>query len=127
LTESDILLQASKYEPFALTVAEALASGVPVVATTEVGAIEGVDRSVVWAVEPGDVEGMASAITALLERLKADPADMRSNARTEARRLFAPDVVCEQISVAIEQLVDGTDDGFAVGGGDSLAVPGRRA
>ena len=46
LARGDVLLQASKYEPFALTVAEALAAGVPVVATSEVGAIEGVDRSV---------------------------------------------------------------------------------
>jgi len=44
LRTSDLLLQASKYEPFALTVAEALASGVPVVATSEVGAIEGGGR-----------------------------------------------------------------------------------
>lgn len=127
LAESDLLLQASKYEPFALTVAEALASGVPVVATTEVGAIEGVDRSVVSAVEPGDVDGMANAITALLDRLKADPAKLRSKARAEAERLFAPDVVCEQISAALERLVKGTGDGLAAAGGDGVAVPGRPA
>lgn len=107
LARSDILLQASKYEAFALTVAEALAAGVPVVATTEVGAIERVDRSVADAVAPGDVEGMAAAVTAMLERLRDSPAETRSLARTEAERLFAPDVVCEQISLALERLCDG--------------------
>jgi glycosyltransferase involved in cell wall biosynthesis len=113
LRESDILLQASKYEPFALTVAEALAAGVPVVATTEVGAIEGVDRSVVSVVEPGDVEGMAAAIIAMLARTEATRREDRSKARAEAERLFAPDVVCEQISDALEQLVQGRANGPA--------------
>jgi glycosyltransferase involved in cell wall biosynthesis len=109
LARSDILLQASKYEPFALTVAEALAAGVPVVATTEVGAIESVDRSVAAEIEPGDVEGMASAIAAMLERLQANPTQTRSLAQAEAARLFAPDVVCEQISIALERLIDGAE------------------
>jgi glycosyltransferase involved in cell wall biosynthesis len=108
LARSDLLLQASKYEPFALTVAEALAAGVPVVATREVGAIEGVDSSVAAEVEPGDIDGMATAITAMLDRVKASPQETRSLAHAEARRLFAPDLVCEKISVALEQLVHGT-------------------
>lgn len=107
LARGDVLLQASKYEPFALTVAEALAAGVPVVATSEVGAIEGVDRSVAAEVKPGDVEGMTSAITAMLKRLQASPAETRSLAQAEAARLFAPDRVCEQVSIALERLVDG--------------------
>jgi len=111
LGRSDVLLQASKYEPFALTVAEALAAGVPVVATTEVGAIEGVDGSVLTAVEPGDVAGMATAIAALLDRVRTSPDETRSKARAEAERLFAPDVVCAQISAALEQLVDGPASG----------------
>ncbi|MGD0452064.1 MAG: glycosyltransferase family 4 protein [Solirubrobacteraceae bacterium] len=106
LARTDVLLQASKYEPFALTVAEALAAGVPVVATSEVGAIEGVDRSVAIEVEPGDVAGMATAITDMLERVRADAAQTRSLARAEAERLFASEVVCEQISTALVQLVD---------------------
>ncbi|HXB65457.1 MAG TPA: glycosyltransferase family 4 protein [Solirubrobacteraceae bacterium] len=107
LAGSDLLLQASKYEPFALTVAEALAAGLPVVATSEVGAIEGVDRAVVGEVAPGDVEGMADAIEALLARLAADPHGVRAAARAEAERLFAPEVVCAQLSRALGRLVGG--------------------
>ncbi len=111
LARADVLLQASKYEPFGLTVAEALAAGVPVVATSEVGAIEGVDRSVLTEVQPGDVEGMASAITttiASLASLGSNPGEIHARARAEAERLFAPEVVCGQISEALlEMLVEG--------------------
>ncbi|HTU79281.1 MAG TPA: glycosyltransferase family 4 protein [Solirubrobacteraceae bacterium] len=107
LAAADLLLQASRYEPFGLTVAEALAAGVPVLGTTEVGALEGVDRSVAIAVAPGDVEAMAGAVEELLARLAANPAAVRSTACAEARRLFAPEVVCAQISTALERLVDG--------------------
>jgi glycosyltransferase involved in cell wall biosynthesis len=107
LARSDLLLQASKYEPFGLTVAEALACGVPVVATSEVGAIEGVDRTVAAEVPPGDVEGMATAIIEMLDRVRDEPGLVSSTARSEAERLFAPDVVCEQISQALARLVDG--------------------
>jgi glycosyltransferase involved in cell wall biosynthesis len=106
LAGSDVLLQAAKYEPFGLTVAEALAAGVPVVATSEVGAIEGVDRLAVVEYPPGDVEGMANAIATMLERLRAEPAAVRASARAEARRLFASERVCEEISVALLELVE---------------------
>ena len=113
LTNSDILLQASRYEPFALTVAEALAAGLPVVASSEVGAIEGVERSVVAEVAPGDSAGMATAIAVLLEGLRTSPAKMRATAQSEAERLFAPEVVCKQISRALEQLVDSRGGDFS--------------
>jgi glycosyltransferase involved in cell wall biosynthesis len=104
LARADVLLQASKYEPFALTVAEGLAAGLPVVATSEVGAIEDVDRTVATEVAVGDVAGMATAIESTLERLDTDRAGMRSRARAEAERLFTPEVVCQQISDALERL-----------------------
>lgn len=110
LARTDLLLQASRYEPFALTVAEALAAGVPVVGTSAVGAIERVDRSVVSEVAAGDVQAMATAIVQMLERLRADPSAIRARARAEAERLFAPEVVCEQISRALERLIDGIDE-----------------
>lgn len=107
LAGGDIVLQPSTYEPFALTVSEGLAAGVPVVATSEVGAIEGVDRAVVAEVRPGDVGGMARAIAELLTRLERDPGRVRGTARAEAERLFAPEVVCEKISSVLELLVAG--------------------
>lgn len=107
LARGDVLLQASSYEPFGLTIAEALAAGVPVIGTSEVGAIEQVARSVAVVVAPGDVEAMARGLEQLLEALHADPAAVRSAARAEARRLFSPEVVCRQISDALCALVEG--------------------
>jgi glycosyltransferase involved in cell wall biosynthesis len=106
LSRASVLLQASKYEPFGLTVAEALAAGVAVVATSEVGAIEGVDPSVAAEVRPGDVDAIVSAIAAMLERVRANPGQSASRARSEAARLFAPDLVCKQVSDALTTLVD---------------------
>lgn len=108
LARTDVLLQASRYEPFALTVAEALACGVPVVATSEVGAIEGVDREVVSEVEPGDVTGIADAIVGMIERVRSDPETVAATARSEAQRLFAEEVVCARISTALQRLVGGS-------------------
>jgi glycosyltransferase involved in cell wall biosynthesis len=130
LARSDVLLQASRYEPFALTVAEALAAGVPVVATSEVGAIERVERSVAAEVRPGDVQGLAAAITAMLQELSEHPAEIRSLARAEARRLFAPEVVCQQVSDALGALLDGARRQSAEAGsanGSRPASPVRRA
>jgi glycosyltransferase involved in cell wall biosynthesis len=116
LVQSDLLLQASKYEPFALTVGEALAAGVPVVATSEVGAIEGVSRSAVAEVEVGDIAGMATAIVAMLDRLQSSPMETRAVARAEAERLFAPELVCEKISLALEEIVETSRNDVAVCG-----------
>jgi glycosyltransferase involved in cell wall biosynthesis len=105
LASADVLLQASSYEPFALTVAEALSSGVPVVGTSQVGAIERVSRSVAVEVAPKDVEAMADGIVELLSRVRAEPAQMREAAHAEAQRLFAPEVVCGQVAAALGRIV----------------------
>ena len=106
LSRADVLLQASTYEPFGLTVGEALAAGTPVVGTSEVGAIEGVDRTVAAEVPPGDTAGLADAIEAMLERLARNPDALRETARREARRLFATERVCREISEALVGLVE---------------------
>ena len=107
LDACDVMLQASHYEPFALTVSEGLASGVPVVATTEVGASEGVDPEVMATVRPGDVPALADAVEATLARIARDPHQIATLARSEAERLFAPSVVCAAIDRALGELVDG--------------------
>jgi hypothetical protein len=42
----------------------------------------------------------------MLGKLEAHPTEIRSLARAEAARLFKPDVVCETISRALEDLVE---------------------
>ena len=115
LARSDVLLQPSKYDSFGLTAAEALAAGLPVVATTEVGAIEDVDTRVATAVAPGDVDAMASAIVEMLERLEDERTTMSEIARAEAKRLFAPEVVCSKLSAVLCELAQRSTDGHVRG------------
>jgi glycosyltransferase involved in cell wall biosynthesis len=106
LRRTDVLVQASKYEPFGLTVGEALAAGVAVVATSEVGAIEEIDRRVVAEVAPGDVDGLAAAVAETIDRLAAAPSEIRRLARAEAQRRFDPAIVAEQVSLTLQRLVE---------------------
>jgi glycosyltransferase involved in cell wall biosynthesis len=105
LSTADALLQLSKYEPFGLTVAEALAAGVPVVATDEVGAAEGVEAAVARIVPSGDVDAAVRAVVAMVASSRAEPRRIAQVAQREADRLYRPDVVCRQISAALEDLV----------------------
>jgi glycosyltransferase involved in cell wall biosynthesis len=109
LERTDVLVQASKYEPFGLTVGEALAAGVAVVATSEVGAIEEVDRRVVAEVAPGDVDGLAAAVAETIDRLAAAPSEIRGLARAEAQRRFDPAVVARHVSLALQRLVESAE------------------
>jgi glycosyltransferase involved in cell wall biosynthesis len=105
LKSCDMLIQASKYEPFGLTVAEALAAGVPVIATPEVGAIEGASDLSIVQTPVGDPEALASAVATMLERLRANAQGVRRTARADADRLFSQEIVCQRISDALEGLV----------------------
>jgi glycosyltransferase involved in cell wall biosynthesis len=98
LGEADLLVQASKYEPFGLTVAEALASGVPVVATAAVGAIEGTSRTGTEVVPVGDVRALARAVETLVQRMSASPQAVRRAARADAERLYDPVTVAQRLS-----------------------------
>jgi glycosyltransferase involved in cell wall biosynthesis len=101
------LLQPSRYEPFALTVAEALACGTPVITSDEVGATENVDPRVGLRVPAGDAGALERALRDFLTVVD-DPArerELRTLARAEAERLFAPDVVGRQLAAELEAFV----------------------
>lgn len=96
------VLQPSHYEPFALTVGEGLASGVPAVASDEVGAIDGLDPDVCRVFEAGDNDGFERTVRDLVAELEdGRGAALAPLARSEAERLFAPETVTEAL---IEQL-----------------------
>jgi glycosyltransferase involved in cell wall biosynthesis len=94
LAETDLLLQPAKYEPFGLTVGEALALGVPVVASDAVGAAENVSDECCTVVPSGDIGALEEGVRSMLTRLRngQGPA-IAMCARSEAERLFAPDAL----------------------------------
>jgi glycosyltransferase involved in cell wall biosynthesis len=101
LRESDLLIQPSRYEPFALTVAEALASGTPVVTTDEVGAAEGIDPRCITVVPAGDIDALERAVRSRIDDVLAGRDEAaRAVARAEAERRFAPTVVCAALADA---------------------------
>jgi glycosyltransferase involved in cell wall biosynthesis len=108
LAQSDLLVQPSRYEPFALTVAEALAAGTPVVTTDEVGAAEGVDARCLTVVPAGDVDALEKAVRARVEDVRAGrDLEARAVARAEAERLFTPSVVCEAVADVLREVARG--------------------
>ncbi len=82
--KAEILVSPSVYEGFGLPAAEAMACGVPVVATTA-GAFPEVvaDGETGWLVAPGDAHALADAI----KRLMADPAERKRMGDAGRRRM----------------------------------------
>jgi glycogen(starch) synthase len=80
----------SHFEPFSLVAAEALAAGIPVVASDQIGAAEGIDRRVCRVFAAGDLDALEAEVRRLLEQLAADGAaqQLAEQARGEARRQF---------------------------------------
>lgn len=78
---ADALLHGSSAETYGLVVAEALCSGTPLIVPSIGGAADLADPAWAESYEPGDVEGAAQAIRALLAR---DEATLRAGAITGA-------------------------------------------
>jgi glycosyltransferase involved in cell wall biosynthesis len=97
------VLQPSQYEPFALTVGEALASGTPVIASDEVGAAEDVDRRVCAVFPRGDLDGFEQAVRGVIaDTRNGDRAQRSALARAEAERLFSPPAVARTLLAELE-------------------------
>jgi glycosyltransferase involved in cell wall biosynthesis len=99
------LLLPSRYEPFGLVVGEALATGMPVVVSSEVGAGEAVHPSVCRRFADADLAGFEHEVRQLLSDLDAHDFSLRSTAVEEANRLFAPRVIGEEFQQLLERYV----------------------
>lgn len=103
--EAVAVLQPSHYEPFALTVGEALAAGTPVIASDEVGAVEGVDRRVCAVFPRGDRAAFEQAVRAAVADVStAERQAVADLAHAEAGRLYAPATVAERLLEELERV-----------------------
>jgi glycosyltransferase involved in cell wall biosynthesis len=106
-SETDLLVQPSYFEPFALTVAEALASGIPVVASDEVGATEGVDRRCCRTFPAGDLDAFERAVRAAVATVRSpEGVEARAIAASEAQRLFSPARVAGMLTDVLSRVSD---------------------
>lgn len=103
--EAVAVLQPSHYEPFALTVGEALAVGTPVIASDEVGAVESVDRRVCTVFPRGDRAAFEQAVRAAVANVsRVDRDAVAALARAEAERLYAPPTVAQRLLEELERV-----------------------
>ena len=96
LRGADVLVQTSENESFGSAVAEALASGVPVVVGPSNGTADYVDtNSQVF--ESYAPESVAHAILRALEARRKRPDDVRQSTRASAERWFAAPAIADQV------------------------------
>lgn len=91
---ADVFLLASEYEGFGQSGLEALACGVPVVATRVGGVPEWLTPEVGRLVEFGDLEAFAQAVVDLLTSPQLE--QMRLAARNHAQAHFNPELITDQ-------------------------------
>jgi glycosyltransferase involved in cell wall biosynthesis len=110
----DLMLQPAKYEPFGLTVGEALACGVPVVVTSEVGAGEEVSPECSIRIPPSDVESLEKAVREMVARLNSPAREsMKAAARTEAERLWSAESTTFPVTEALYDVAARGTEGAA--------------
>jgi glycosyltransferase involved in cell wall biosynthesis len=84
---ADLLCAPSHYDGWGLIVAEAMAAGLPVIASTEMGSAREmvVEGKTGWLVPPSDIAALESSIDAALGETPANIATMRALCRLQAR------------------------------------------
>jgi glycosyltransferase involved in cell wall biosynthesis len=105
MRSSAMLLVPSQYEPGSIATAEALACGLPVVLSTEVGNAEVVAGPHAASHRPGDVGGLELAVREMLARLDVGENDLRAGARANAEAAFAPSVVVGELTRLLSTFV----------------------
>ena len=103
MRSATMLLVPSRYEPGSITTAEALACGLPVVLSDEVGNAEFAHGPHVRIHRAGDVDSLEEAVRSLLRSIEDDETALRASARANAESQFAPSLVIAQLRRLIER------------------------
>jgi glycogen(starch) synthase len=103
---ADALLQPSHYEPFGIAVAEALASGLPVVVSDAVGAGQWVPGPACRVFPAGDVDEFEKAVRGLLSDIDTGRSDLATAARAAAAEVFAPSTVGERLANVLTEAAE---------------------
>jgi glycosyltransferase involved in cell wall biosynthesis len=102
------LLQPSHYEPFALTVGESLASGVPVVASDAVGAAEGLGPPCCEVFPAGGADQFEAAVRRTIERMgRGERAAIAKEARAIAEARWDPALIAARVAGHLEAVAAG--------------------
>jgi glycosyltransferase involved in cell wall biosynthesis len=104
-----MLLVPSRYEPGSIVTGEALACGLPVVLSDEVGPAEVVAGPHVRVHRAGDVDSLETAVRSLLDAVENDEPSLRVAARANAEQRFAVRAAIAQLIEMISALGAGGD------------------
>lgn len=107
MQRSDILLVPSRYEPGGIVVGEALACGMIVVASDEVGSAENLPSSVCKQFRSGDRNGFKTAIQAALADVRSHGSELREEARSVAKEQFDPAKMTHLLLSELEHILEG--------------------
>lgn len=105
MRRSDILLVPSYYEPGGIVVAEALANGVIVVGSDEVGSAEALPAEVCVEFAAGDMKGFGCAVAEAVARVRKMGPTLRVRAKEAALRHFSPDAMAQALLGEVQRLL----------------------
>ncbi|MEM9802054.1 MAG: glycosyltransferase family 4 protein [Planctomycetota bacterium] len=104
LARAHVFLHPARYEGYGMAVAEALARGLPVIASTGGALGDTVPESAGLTFEPGDTAALASALTRVLEDREGLLASLRSAAVETRANLPGWDDVARAFAAALERV-----------------------
>jgi glycosyltransferase involved in cell wall biosynthesis len=105
MANHDLLLATSQFEGFGTVVIEAMAAGLPVVASAVGGASDYIeDGRTGYVVRPGDVDGFVRAVEVLLSQSSDELLEVRRSARDSVRNLTWEEIASVTLAAYAEQL-----------------------